>query len=308
MNAKGVMPMDSYRLAQYTVQVPCFVCDGGNNFDAELCRHCQAPMALSHQAQARKTAPQMIATLGSADAGKTVYLGMLMDMLSRKNDELQVLARGAFSVSLQQTTMASLAQCEFPAKTPNEPDRWNWVHSQVKAARRRTPFELIMPDVSGEAVIEEIQHPNAYPVIRQFLSRCSGIMLLIDAARLQQGEQDQDFFAVKILTYLAELQDQQGSWAHKPVAIIFTKADQCEKCFWDPCQFAERHAPNLFQHCAERFDVHSFFAVGVAGAVGFKLDLGGRQQVPLRIEPRGIIEPFAWLVENIGRPDKFRAR
>ena len=43
MSPKAVLPMDSYRLAQYTVTAPCYVCGGGNNFDAELCRHCFAP-------------------------------------------------------------------------------------------------------------------------------------------------------------------------------------------------------------------------------------------------------------------------
>lgn len=93
MSGKGVLPMDSYRLAQYSVQVPCFVCEGGNSFDTELCRHCQAPLALAHQASVQKTIPQLVATIGSADAGKTVYLGMLTDMLSRRNDALQLLAR-----------------------------------------------------------------------------------------------------------------------------------------------------------------------------------------------------------------------
>ena len=92
MTSKGVLPMDSYRLAQYSVQVPCFICEGGNSFDAEVCRHCQAPMALAHQANVRKLQPQLVATIGSADAGKTVYLGMLTDMLSRASDDLQLLA------------------------------------------------------------------------------------------------------------------------------------------------------------------------------------------------------------------------
>ena len=73
----------------------------------------------------------MIAAIGPSGAGKTVYLGMLTDMLSRQDDDLQLLARGAFSIKLQQHTMAALARCEFPHKTPNEPDRWNWVHCQV---------------------------------------------------------------------------------------------------------------------------------------------------------------------------------
>jgi hypothetical protein len=42
-----------------------------------------------------------------------------------------------------------------------------------------------------------------------------------------------------------------------------------------------------------------FFAAGVAGAVAMQNGLGGRMAVPLRIEPRGIVEPFSWLVEQL---------
>jgi hypothetical protein len=294
--------MDSYRLAQYSVQVPCYICEGGNSFDAEVCRHCQAPMALAHQANMRKIPPQLVATIGSADAGKTVYLGMLTDMLSRTNDELQLLARGAFSVSLQQLTMSALANCEFPDKTPNEPDRWNWIHCQVRAAKKRNPIELILPDLSGEAILEEVDHPHTYPVIRAFLTKCSGVMILVDAVRLMEGEKDQDFFAMKILTYLCELDDDpKRGFPSRPIAIIFSKADQCETCFDDAAEFARKHAPGLWQHCQQRFAVTHYFASGVAGACAFQLELVGRRQVPLRVEPRGVIEPFRWLVHQIGQ-------
>ena len=43
MRANGVVLLDSYRLSQYAESAPCYICGGGNNFDAELCRHCQAP-------------------------------------------------------------------------------------------------------------------------------------------------------------------------------------------------------------------------------------------------------------------------
>jgi hypothetical protein len=302
MSSKGVMPMDSYRLAQYSVQVPCFVCEGGNSFDTEICRHCQAPMALAHQAKMQKVAPQLVATIGSADAGKTVYLGMLTDMLSRTSEDLQLLARGAFSVSLQQMTMASLSNCEFPDKTPNEPDRWNWIHCQVRSKRKRHPAELIMPDLSGEAILEEIDHPHTYPVIQAFLKKCSGVLVLVDAARLMDGEKDQDFFAMKILSYLCEMDDDpKRGWPSRPISLIFTKADQCETCFDDPCEFARKHSPGLWQHCDQRFSRTKFFASGVAGACGFQMELGGPKQLPLRVEPRGIIEPFHWLVNQIGQ-------
>ena len=92
MRANGMLEMDSYRLMAYTVPSPCYICGGGNNFDAELCRHCHAPMALAHQASSQKIHPKMIAAIGPSGAGKTVFLGMLTDMLSRQDDDMQLLA------------------------------------------------------------------------------------------------------------------------------------------------------------------------------------------------------------------------
>jgi hypothetical protein len=228
MRATGQLELDSYRLAQYTVSCPCYICGGGNNFDAELCRHCHAPMALAHQANSQKIHPRMVATIGSSGAGKTVYLGMLADMLSKGRNDLQLLARGAFSIGLQEKTMAALARSEFPAKTPNDPDRWNWVHCQI-LRKKLKPVELILPDLAGESLLEEIDHPNTYPVIRAFLAKCSGVLVLIDAVRCQAGEADEDFRAMKLLSYLCELQaDKKTGWASKAVSLVFTKADQCD--------------------------------------------------------------------------------
>jgi len=299
MSAKGVLQLDSFRLAQYSVQVPCFICGNGNSFDSELCRHCQAPMALAHQANIQKVPPQLVAALGSAGAGKTVYLGMLTDMLSQSGGELQLLARGAFSVSLQQMTISALADCEFPDKTPNEPDRWNWIHCQVRSEKKRHPIELIIPDLSGEAILEEIDHPHTYPVIRAFLSKCSGVMILVDAIRLKEGEKDQNFFAMKMISYLCELDDDpKRGWSTRPVGVVYTKADQCEPCFNDAAEFARKHSPGLWQH-SQRFSRCRYFAAGVAGACAMQMELGGRRLVPLRVEPRGVIEPFQWLVGEL---------
>ena len=297
----GVLPLDSYRLAAYAVQVPCYVCEEGNTYDAELCRHCFAPMALAHQAASQKVAPQMIAAIGASGAGKTVYLGMLIDMLSRQTERMQMLARGAFSITLQQMTAGALSRCEFPEKTPTEPDRWNWVHCQLRAVKRKRPVELIMPDMAGEALNEEIEHPNTYPVIRSLLSKCSGVLILVDTLKLHDGKFDQDYFTMKLLSYLIELDDnpRQG-WGHRPVALIFTKADQLEEPFDDPVAFARAHTSGLWQHCQERFHDHRFFASGVAGACAVRHVRGeGHQRVPLRVEPRGISEPFEWLVSRL---------
>lgn len=296
----GSIEMDSYRLAAYTVPCPCYICGGGNNFDAELCRHCHAPMALAHQASTQKIHPRMVAAIGPSGAGKTVYLGMLTDMLSRQDEDLQMMARGAFSIKLQQHTMASLAKCEFPNKTPNEPDRWHWVHCQLLRKKHR-PAELIMPDLAGEALMEEIDHPNTYPVIRAFLGKCAGVLVLVDAPRVEAGQSDEDFHTMKLVSYLCELQaDKKTGWQMRPVSIVFTKADQCEHCFDDPQAFAKRHTPGLWQQCRERLKKHRYYAVGVAGACGFRNEAHGRVHVPLRVEPRGIVEPFKWLLEELG--------
>jgi hypothetical protein len=300
MTRRGVVDLESYRLAQYAVQVSCYVCGNGNTFDAEVCRHCFAPMALAHQSKTQNVRPLMVATVGSSGAGKTVFLGMLMDMLSRQPEQVQLLARGAFSVTLQQMTVAALARCEFPAKTPSEPDRWNWVHCQVKSQYQRRPVELIMPDMAGEALLEELDHPHTYPVIRSFLSKCAGVMVLIDGFQLQAGNRDQDYFVMKLLSYLGELDDEsKKGWRAKPVALILSKADQCEECFEEPAAYAQKHASGLWQHCRERFSQHKFFASGVAGACAYRNTFEGKTRVPLRVEPRGIIEPFEWLVSRL---------
>ncbi|OHB82389.1 MAG: hypothetical protein A2V98_14940 [Planctomycetes bacterium RBG_16_64_12] len=299
---KGVIvPLESARLIEYAVPIPCYICEGQNNFDAEFCRYCLAPMALAHQANSQKVLPRMVAVVGSSGVGKTVYLGMLMDMLSRQSQRLQLLARGAFSITLQQTTMAALARCEFPEKTPNEPDRWNWVHCQIRRPRQRQPLELIMPDMAGEAILQEVNHPHAFRVISSFLKRCAGAMILTDATRLKEGGQTQEFFTMKLISYLGELpNDSKHGWSKKPVAVVFTKVDQCEDCAKDPAGFAEAHAPGLWQQCQERFQNRKFFATGVAGACAYRhCPDEGRVHVPLRIEPHGIIEPFDWLLSNL---------
>jgi hypothetical protein len=301
MTKSVIQPLESYRLAQYAVPIPCYICETDNTFDAEFCSHCSAPMALAHQANSQKTHPRMIAVVGASGAGKTVYLGMLMDMLSREPKRMQLLARGAFSITLQQTTLSALARCEFPAKTPNEPDRWNWVHCQIRRPKQRRPMEMIMPDMAGEAVLEEVDHPHTFRVVSSFLKKCTAAMILIDAMRLKEGTLDQDYVTMKLLSYLNELSnDPKCGWSKRPVALVFSKADQCEECQSDPAGYAKAHAAGLWQYCRERFDCHKFFAAGVAGTcVSRESMTEGHVRVPLRIEPHGIVEPFEWLLDEL---------
>jgi len=302
---KGVIvPLESARLVEYAVPVDCYICEGQNNFDAEFCRYCSAPMALAHQAETNKTPPTLVACMGVSGVGKTVYLGMLMDMLSRGSGDTRLLARGAFSINMQQATVSSLSRCGFPGKTPNEPDSWNWVHCQVRTGKSRHPLDLIMPDMAGEALLEEMDHPHSYRVIGSFLQKCAGTLVLVDAMKLLEGGQEQEFFTMKLTSYLGELsQKRKNQWATRPLGVVFTKADRCEECMADPEGFAKAHAAGLWQQCHERFPMHRFFASGVAGSCAWRDTYDeGRVQVPLRVEPHGIIEPFEWLLGKLRKP------
>jgi len=301
MTRSVIQPLESYRLREYAVPISCYICNTDNTFDAELCTYCSAPMALAHQAQSQGIRPQMLAVVGASGVGKTVYLGMLMDMLSRQPARMQLIARGAFSITLQQTTISSLQRCEFPPKTSNEPDRWNWVHCQIRHPHKRKTMELIMPDMAGESVLEEVDHPHTFRLVREFLDKCTGAMVLIDTARINEAGREQDFFTMKLLSYLSELKESpRHDWAKQPVALIFTKADCSPECLEDPAAYARAHTAGLWQHCCERFACHKFFAVSVAGNCAVRQSFTeGKIQVPLRIEPRGIIEPFEWLLANL---------
>jgi hypothetical protein len=301
MTKSVIQPLESYRLIQYSAPIPCYICEADNTNDAEFCNHCSAPMALAHQASAQQVKPQMVAVIGPSGVGKTVYMGMLLDMLSQQSERMQLFARGAFSINLQQAAMSALSHCEFPHKTPNEPDRWNWVHCQIRRPKQKHRLELIMPDMAGEAVLEEVDHPHTYRIVRQFLSKCVAAVVMIDAIQLKEGNRDQDFFIMKLLSYLSEMDtDQRTGWKRRPVALVLTKSDCCEDCWADPEQYVKSHANGLWQHCRERFDYHHFFASGVVGnCITLDTLTEGRLYIPLRIEPRGVTEPFEWLMEKL---------
>lgn len=300
MIKQAQQPLDSLRAIQLANQAACYICGAGNSYDIELCRECFAPMALAHQAASQKVSPNLIAALGSSAAGKTVYLGMLMDMLSRQPERLQLLARGAFSVNLQQTAVGALARGKFPDKTPCEPDRWHWVHCQIRSQSQKTPLELILPDLPGEALLEEFDHPHSYRVVYPLLAKALGVLVFVDALRLQKGSLDEDYFTMKLLSYLAEIQSRpRNDWTRRPIAFVLTKADECEQCFDDPAAFVQTRAPGFWRQCHDRFSHYRFFASGVAGGCAYRASRYGRERVPLRIEPRGIVEPFEWLIKQI---------
>jgi hypothetical protein len=299
------IPLETYLLAEQAAPIPCLVCDHENCCSAARCRNCSAPMSLAHNTQASKRRSQLIAVIGASGAGKTVYLGLLMDMLTRHVGLLRSTARGPMSISLQQATTTALATGWFPEKTVTAPEHWHWVHCQFNCRRRRRPLEIVVPDISGEALAIETERAGRYPAIRSLLAKCAGVLVLADAELLQAGDHSQDFVILKLLSLIGELNEERSrSWRHRgperrPLALVLTKADRCDGLHENPREFAESHATALWNDCRARFPRHEAFACSVAGATALRDGYERRQQVPLRIEPRGIIEPFGWLMTEL---------
>jgi Double-GTPase 2 len=205
------LPIESYLLAEHAVPIECLVCDQENCYSAARCRNCSSPMSLAHQTQSVKKKPHLIAVIGPSGAGKTTYLGLLMDMLTRHVSLLRSTARGPMSISLQQATTTALATGWFPEKTPNDPEHWHWVHCQFNCRRRRRPLELAIADISGESLATETERTGRYPAIRSLLTKCAAVLVLADAERLQAGDHAQDFVTLKLLSLLGELRNESSS-------------------------------------------------------------------------------------------------
>src|SRR5262245_2216582 len=86
-----------------------------------------------------------------------------------------------------------------------------------------------------------------------------------------------------------------------PVAIGFTQADLFEEWINDPEEFAKGNVLGLHAQCQTRLERFSFYCSGVAGSAAKLVDDSGQESlIPLRVEPRGVIEPFAWMINQLG--------
>jgi hypothetical protein len=279
------------------VKRDCPLC--GGPVWSQPCGRCYAPSEVISSILGRTPRPRYVGVLGPSGVGKTVYLGILLDLLSRGAGGLHGMARGPFSLTLQRQVMLSLERQRFPDKTPVEPDRWHWVHCEVSRGRKAGAFDLVTPDVAGEAVAAELETPGTNPTVRALIARCAGLTVLVDTMAVIARGQGQEIFAMQLVSYLEALHGSRSRKLEIPVALVFTKADLCEEAIDDPNAFAESHASALWRMCQARLRHFRFFRSSVAGSCGHLIDRGVETLVPLRIEARGVIEPFAWLSDRL---------
>lgn len=282
----------------------CVCCGESLSERDHHCTQCQTPASISRTVAARAGSQSFVSVLGASNAGKTVYLGLLLDILSKGSDALRGTATGAFSLDLQEQVVTALERRSFPEKTPAEADAWKWFHCQVSMAeKKKTRYvDLISPDFAGEAIAMEINNAGLYPAISHVVTKSNGLMILCDSTRVRDAGSSEDLFAMKLASYIAEQHDMEtdGGRSRKigpSVAIVFTKCDGCSEAIEDPAQFASNNTPRLFEYCRRTFAKHAYFAASVAGSSGVLADTTGRRmRIPFHIQPYGIVEPLQWII------------
>ncbi len=280
----------------------CLICHCDNEEDVVFCANCSAPMALTYESVVQARKPCVITVIGDSNVGKTVYLGYLLDMLSRRAGDYEAVPKGPYSINIQQTVMSHIAARIFPPKTPNEVDQWNWVYSQVADRREGEKwYDLVMPDMAGESLAAEVDAPYTYTAIRGLLQQSAAIMLLVDASVAAMGNVQADFFAYKLLSYIDQLSGlRTGHKVQTPISVILCKSDYCPQAFDNPLTFTKTNLNRLWNLCDSRFENIAFFAASVIGSIGFGSDGADNiVSVPLHSAPRGILEPFEWLLTGL---------
>jgi Double-GTPase 1 len=278
----------------------CPLC-GGHTYEGNSCSTCFLPFKVIEALQSRPNAPRFLGVLGTSGVGKTVYLGMLLDLLARGQCGLHGLAQSPFTLNLHRKLILALERQRFPEKTPVESDWWDWVHSEIYAGKSKVPYEIVAPDVAGEAVVGELENQGTYKTIRALIGRCAGLVILIDVVQVVADGKGQELFAMQLISYLDTLKPRKRNRKiDVPVAIVFTKTDLCDEPIRDPETFARANTPALHSQCGTRLERFSFYFSGVAGSTGRLIDRNGQEMlVPLRVEPRGIVEPFAWMINQL---------
>ena len=279
---------------------PCPLC-ASPTYDGSACSTCYLPSKVIESIRSRPDSPRFLGVLGTSGVGKTVYLGMLLDLLARGACGMHGLAQGPFTLNLHRKLILALERQRFPEKTPIESDRWDWVHCEIQAGKGKTPYEVVAPDVAGEAVVGELENRGTYKTIRALIARCAGLVILVDVVQIVANGKGQELFAMQLISYLDAIRPRKRNRKIDiPVAIVFTKTDLCDEPIRDPEEFARANTSSLHSQCRARLDRCSFYFSGVAGSTGRLIDRNGQEMlVPLRVEPRGVVEPFAWMVTQL---------
>ena len=289
----------------YNDSPPCVCCDAQMTSMDDFCEECHTPAEITRSVSKRRASPHFISVVGPSNAGKTVYLGLLLDMLCGGAKDLKGVPNGAFSIGLQEQVIAALEERRFPEKTPNESDLWKWLHCVVtdSSQRREKQVDFVAPDFAGEAIATELEQPGTYPAVAHIVQRTAAFLLLCDSVEVRDNGAREDLFAMKLGSYISQQQGLSELGSDRDltpaVAIVFTKCDTCPEADAEPKRFMENNMPRFMDYCQQNFPRHAVFSASVVGSSALlSNDVGSIARVPFHIQPRGVIEPLHWAIQN----------
>jgi hypothetical protein len=297
----------AYAWEQEIVELYCVVCGNQILLSGHSCPNCRTPVAVSKSVakQDPRKKSKLFSVLGASGAGKTVYLGMLLDMLGKGTHGLRGIPNGSFSMAVQDQTISALENRRFPEKTPSESDLWNWIHCEAFHQHRdKLRLDLVTPDVAGEVLAQEIEHVGSSATITHLAMFSDSIMILLDSTSIRDESSAEDSFAIKLVDYIARQQtkvhDERRGKVRLPIAFVLTKTDICPEAEYSTLQFAQTNLPGLYEFCRRHYQSFEFFPASVVGTTWTDFDEDGNcVSVPLHVQPRGIIEPLQWALGKL---------
>ena len=96
----------------------CPLC-GGTTYEGKSCSTCFLPVKVIESIQSRAQSPRFVGVLGPSGVGKTVYLGMLLDLLARGECGLHGLAQGPFTLNLHRKLDPGPGAAEVSREDPD---------------------------------------------------------------------------------------------------------------------------------------------------------------------------------------------
>lgn len=174
-----------------------------------------------------RSAPLIIGMVGTADAGKTSYLGMLYTLLFNGKK----IKDWSFSASITLAAWETLAQylkikhdgsIEFPIPTPSHPEFYSLYHLALK---NESQFrDILFADSSGEVFTtwSEDVHDAGAENARWIYEKSTAFIFMVDSEALIEKRGQAKSEIVQMAEQLA------ANLCDRPVTILWTKSDRFE--------------------------------------------------------------------------------
>ncbi len=223
--------------------------------------------------------PRNISVFGIRGVGKTAYLIMLINKLSRMMAIHDIKIHSGLEYYMEM--MRWILKGEGPQ--PTKPGERLIIHVSMRINGKK--LEVKTYDLAGG----EIQRMG--PTFRALIDIGDGYLFLIEPSPDPDMRVTQVWLIYRFVEYLTQNFNKK---TNKPVAFVFTKNDIYG--IKDPQQEFLKYTNPVFNliHVLRKIKKCAFFAVSSFGGDLETLRMQGKEIQPINVE-----RPFLWLIKNI---------